>query len=753
MNRQISTPALASIAALALMTASPALAQTPGCNALQLTRSPSYARVLHNTALVPSVITVEAWIQVASNFPLRGTIARKNPGAGRESWLLRLENRRVNFSIRARSGLVAAFSTVRIATDVPTHVAATYDGTAIRLYINGRLVTTRTARVGAIVNTGGDLRIGQGDGTSTEQFLGRLDEVRIWRVARSASQIAAGYRSILNRVSGEVASYSFDRNFRDSTGSFNGSFVGSGASFRASMFNFGRFTQHPKGSRRGTEYAGHVSSLGDLNGDGFDDYGVGHGNATGNLATQGALTAYSGFDHRILWAFQGATAAARFGWHSDGGDLNGDGFSDAIIGEPGRSSNRGLIWIVDGRTRRIRFFAQGIGRRQFGDRVLAVPYLDTDGLCDVVTTDGDQLIALRANGRQAWRVTPSTGVRVRSMDVVGDINNDGCDDIVIGMPEYRSNTSLTNEGLVQVRSGSNGALLDTVRGGRAGMRAGAAVAGIHSDIDGDKVPDFALTTPNYLSNRGGVFFVSGRRRAILGNLLGTTGQQLGIAMCSAEGDLNGDGVFELRVSGRNGNQGRVFVVNPRLRRLEGFLQGASTSPNFGSSIAGLETNGRPLVDVVVAEKDVAARVWDGCPADRAPSHRSYGQTCAGTAGRRPRLAVVDKAGIRVAGRYTMRVASARAGSAVALQLGVGRANINLDAIGMTGCRYLLGNAILTSARAVDANGFADVTYAVPNNPSLTGARVTFQALCLDAGGNRFNLTASNGSEIVHGSRF
>jgi hypothetical protein len=68
-----------------------------------------------------------------------------------------------------------------------THLAGTYDGAALRLYVNGTLVAT-AAKTGAIQVTGNPLRIG-GDTYSGEFFPGRIDEVRIYNRALSAGEI------------------------------------------------------------------------------------------------------------------------------------------------------------------------------------------------------------------------------------------------------------------------------------------------------------------------------------------------------------------------------------------------------------------------------------------------------------------------------------------------------------------------------------------------------------------------------------
>ncbi|PZQ23763.1 MAG: hypothetical protein DI569_03340 [Sphingopyxis macrogoltabida] len=70
-----------------------------------------------------------------------------------------------------------------------THVAATYDGAVLRLYLDGELAAEQ-AYAGAIVHSLAPLAIGaapQGD----YRWNGVIDEARVWNVARSASDIAA----------------------------------------------------------------------------------------------------------------------------------------------------------------------------------------------------------------------------------------------------------------------------------------------------------------------------------------------------------------------------------------------------------------------------------------------------------------------------------------------------------------------------------------------------------------------------------
>lgn len=81
------------------------------------------------------------------------------------------------------------FGTAALPVNTWTHVAATYDGTTQRLFVNGTQVASR-AQTGAAAVTTGPLRIG-GNGVYGEFFQGRIDEVRIYNRALSAAEIAA----------------------------------------------------------------------------------------------------------------------------------------------------------------------------------------------------------------------------------------------------------------------------------------------------------------------------------------------------------------------------------------------------------------------------------------------------------------------------------------------------------------------------------------------------------------------------------
>ena len=71
-----------------------------------------------------------------------------------------------------------------------THLAATYDGSQLRLYVNGVLRASK-AVTGSIPNSSGVLRVGGNNVWKTEWFKGELDELRIYNQSLSAAEIQA----------------------------------------------------------------------------------------------------------------------------------------------------------------------------------------------------------------------------------------------------------------------------------------------------------------------------------------------------------------------------------------------------------------------------------------------------------------------------------------------------------------------------------------------------------------------------------
>ena len=94
-----------------------------------------------------------------------------------------------------------------------SHLALTYDGTALRLYVNGTQVSSR-AMTGAILRTTDPLWIG-GNHPYGEYFHGLIDEVRVYDRALSPSEVRAEMSTPIRgarttSAAGLVGAYAFD---------------------------------------------------------------------------------------------------------------------------------------------------------------------------------------------------------------------------------------------------------------------------------------------------------------------------------------------------------------------------------------------------------------------------------------------------------------------------------------------------------------------------------------------------------------
>jgi hypothetical protein len=106
----------------------------------------------------------------------------------------------------------------------------------------------------------------------------------------------------------------------------------------------------------GARFGWSVSSAGDVNGDGFSDVIVGADGFSNGEAFEGAAFVYhgsaTGLSTSANWTAESNQGNARFGFSvSSAGDVNGDGFSDVIVGAYGFENDQfgeGAVFIYHG---------------------------------------------------------------------------------------------------------------------------------------------------------------------------------------------------------------------------------------------------------------------------------------------------------------------------------------------------------------------------------------------------------------------
>ena len=233
-----------------------------------------------------------------------------------------------------------------------------------------------------------------------------------------------------------------------------------------------------------------VSAVGDINGDGHADLLIGapyHTSSTGRsyVVFDGPGVGSSG--DILLSSLNGANGFKldgeanndASGWAvSAAGDINGDGHADLLIGAPSHASNTGRSYVV--------FGGPGVG-----------------GSGNILLSD--------LNGTNGFKLDGENNGDLSGLSVtaVGDINDDGYADFIIGAPGYpmrnlrgRSyvifgSPHVGDNKIIALGSlnGSNGFILDGENNNDQGVQANIISAA--GDINNDGCADFLMGASSY----------------------------------------------------------------------------------------------------------------------------------------------------------------------------------------------------------------------------------------------------------------
>ena len=162
-----------------------------------------------------NTITIEAWIYPTSwrTNVWEGGIVVKEMNSSNNGYMFRCGNvGRLNFGFGANGlpwkELTTGANTLSLNTW--QHVAASYNGSKVRLYVNGIKVDS-ASYTGNIGNATNNCFIG-GYYSTGRNFPGKIDEVRIWNIARTGSQIAAAMNGeFCGAIPGLVAYYKLNQ--------------------------------------------------------------------------------------------------------------------------------------------------------------------------------------------------------------------------------------------------------------------------------------------------------------------------------------------------------------------------------------------------------------------------------------------------------------------------------------------------------------------------------------------------------------
>jgi hypothetical protein len=152
-----------------------------------------------NTLDITSAITLEAWAYATKNSGIQNVINKSSNSSNSGYIFPRTDDGWASVVFYLHVGGWQTLSAAYPSLNAWHHLAATYDGATMKLYIDGALAASR-AQTGTITINANPLTLGNQTGFA-EYFGGSADEFRVWNIARTQTQIQNSMNSELDPTS------------------------------------------------------------------------------------------------------------------------------------------------------------------------------------------------------------------------------------------------------------------------------------------------------------------------------------------------------------------------------------------------------------------------------------------------------------------------------------------------------------------------------------------------------------------------
>lgn len=216
-------------------------------NALDFDGSNDYVATASSMSLSGSAVTLEAWINVdvfqASSPYISSLLGIE--GAS-DVCLFRLgdtglASNKLQFGLRIGESNIKLDGNTALATNTWYHVAATYDGATMKIYVNG-ILDVSASQTGSFTASG-NFYLADSEQWTGRYLNGKMDEARVWSDARSQTEIRANmYQELSGSESNLVSYYKLNETTgttasdSQTSGTYDGTLTGTGFSFDNNAF-------------------------------------------------------------------------------------------------------------------------------------------------------------------------------------------------------------------------------------------------------------------------------------------------------------------------------------------------------------------------------------------------------------------------------------------------------------------------------------------------------------------------------------